>query len=67
VKFYFLDVPREILKERILKRNQEHTFYEFHITETDIDAFLDDCFKSIQIPSSEELSQYDFLWDGSGF
>lgn len=61
VKFYYLEVPREILKERILKRNQEINSYEFYIHETEIENFLDDCYNSIQIPTIEELNSYDFL------
>lgn len=61
VKFYYLEVPREILKERILKRNQEVNPYEFYISETEIENFLDDCYNSIQIPTTEELNSYDFL------
>jgi predicted kinase len=59
VKFYYLDVSREILKERILARNKATG--EFYILENEIEKFLDDCFNSIQIPTVEELNSYDFL------
>jgi predicted kinase len=61
VKFYYLDISREMLKERVLKRNQNIDQHEFYIPEKDIEAFLDDCFNSFQIPTAEELAGYDFI------
>ncbi len=61
VKLYYLDVSREILRERILIRNKDLGFDEFYIPENEIETFLDDCFNSFQIPTGEELNSYDFL------
>jgi predicted kinase len=61
VKFYYLDVSREVLRERILARNKELSSHEFYIAENEIETFLDDCFNAIQIPTAEELSLYDCL------
>lgn len=61
VKFYYLDIPRNILRERLLKRNQNRAQYEFYIPEAEIETFLDDCFNALQIPTEEELETYDFL------
>ncbi len=60
VKFYYLDISREILRERILARNRNLGSHEFYIPENEVETFLDDCFNSIQIPTVEELSSYDF-------
>src|SRR5882757_6362667 len=56
VKFYYLNISREILKERVLKRNQNIDRNEFYIPEKGIETFLDDCFNSFQIPTAEELA-----------
>ena len=61
VKFYYLEISREILKERILQRNQRLDPNEFYIPQKEIEVFLDDCFNSFQIPTSEELATYDFI------
>jgi predicted kinase len=59
VKFYYLNVPREILKERLLNRNRDLDPYEFYIPEPEIETFLDDCFGVFQAPTEEELATYD--------
>lgn len=59
VKFYYLDVSREILRERILNRNKNLGSDEFYIPE--VENFLNDCFNSFQKPTAEELNSYDFL------
>jgi predicted kinase len=61
VKFYYLDIPKDILSERLLKRNQNRDKYEFYIPDAEIETFLDDCFNALQIPTEEELATYDFL------
>ena len=61
VNFYYLDISREILKERVLKRNLNIDRHEFHIPEKEIETFLDGCFNSFQIPAAEELATYDFI------
>jgi predicted kinase len=61
VKFYYLDISREILKERVLMRNQRTDHYEFYIPTEEIETFLDECFRSFQIPTEEELATYDFI------
>jgi len=61
VIFYYLDVPREILKKRILERNKDLGHHEFYIPENEIEKFLDDSFKSLQIPTDEELATYDAI------
>jgi len=65
VKFYYLNVSREILKKRILSRNQSIGLHEFYIRENEIETFLDDCFNSLQIPTAEELATYDFIGSGA--
>ncbi len=61
IKFYYLDISREILKERVLKRNQQTDRLEFYIPPEEIETFLDESFKSFQIPTAEELATYDFI------
>ncbi len=61
VKFYYLNISREILKERIIRRNLNINPDEFYIPNEEIEAFLDDSFKSFQIPSEDELATYDFI------
>ena len=61
VKFYQLNISREILKERVLKRNQGMNRHEFYIPEKEIETFLDECFNSFQIPTAEELATYDYI------
>jgi predicted kinase len=61
VKFYYLDTPRDILRERLLKRNQNRDQYEFYMPEAELETFLDGCFNALQIPTREELATYDFL------
>jgi predicted kinase len=61
VKFYYLDLTREILKKRVLERNKRIGQHEFYIPENEVEIFLDDCFKSFQIPTAEELATYDFV------
>jgi predicted kinase len=61
VKFYYLTISRELLKERVLKRNQNIDQHEIYIPEKEIETFLDDCFNSFQIPTAEELAGYDFI------
>ena len=61
VKFYFLNISRELLKERILERNRGIGQHEFYIPEEEIEVFLNDCFKSFQIPTAEEMATYDFI------
>jgi predicted kinase len=59
VRFYYLNVPRKTLKERILNRNRELDRDDFYIPEPEIDTFLDDCFRAFQAPTKEELATYD--------
>jgi predicted kinase len=61
VKFYYLDISREVLRERVLQRNQRTGFHEFYIPAEEIETFLDECFNSFQIPTPEELATYDFI------
>jgi predicted kinase len=61
VNFYYLDISRKILKERVLMRNQRAGRHEFYIPPEEIETFLDECFKSFQIPTAEELATYDFI------
>ena len=61
VKFYYLDFPTEILRERIIKRNGKLTAHDFFIPENDIEPFLNGCRNLLQIPTAEELSSYDYL------
>jgi predicted kinase len=62
VKFYYLDVPKEVLKERIILRNRNpDQNEEFFIPENEIESFLENCFNSLQVPTREELATYDYL------
>jgi predicted kinase len=61
VKFYHLNISREILKERVLVRNLQIDRHEFYIPENEINKFLDECFNSFQTPTAEELATYDFI------
>jgi predicted kinase len=59
VKLYYLNVPRDLLKQRILNRNRQPGPHDFHIPEPEIETFLDDCFRAFQAPTEEELTTYD--------
>ena len=61
VKFYYLEASREILRKRILNRNQNKGPYEFYIQENEIETLLDEWISSMQIPTEEELGTYDFI------
>jgi predicted kinase len=61
VHFYYLNVPRDVLRERILQRNQDIGQFDFYIPLNSIEAFLDDCFNCFQEPTGEELGGYDFV------
>ena len=61
VKFYYLDVPIEVLKERIIKRNKNLGKYEFYMKEEQLDEDLNNYFNLFQPPSEDELNSYDFL------
>ncbi len=61
VKFYYLEASREILRKRILNRNQNKEPYEFYIQENEIETLLDEWISSMQIPTEEELGTYDFI------
>src|SRR5580692_3420660 len=43
VKFYYLDISKGILKERVLMRNQGTDRHEFYIPPEEIETFLDEC------------------------
>ena len=59
VFFYYIEGDREVMRERILKRNLEGSPHEFTVDEVAIDFFLDDCFKKFQPPTEEEMETYD--------
>jgi predicted kinase len=59
VKLYYLNVPRELLKQRILNRNRHPGPSDFLVPEPAIETFLDDCFRQFQPPTAEELATYD--------
>jgi predicted kinase len=61
VKFYYLDQPRQVLKERLLKRNQDLPPHEFHTDEQLIETLLDSWYASLQVPDENELKTYDYL------
>jgi len=61
VKFYYLDVPREVLRVRMLERNKIKDSNEFYIPENEIETFLNNCCISMQKPTSDELKTYDYL------
>jgi predicted kinase len=59
VRFYYLNFPRDLLKQRILNRNQHPGPSDFIIPEPEIEKFLDDCFRQFEPPTAEELASYD--------
>jgi len=61
VKFYYLEETRDIIKNRIIKRNKNLGNYEFHMPDDTLDEVLDKCFNSLQIPDEDELKSYDSL------
>ena len=61
IKFYYLNISREVLRERILGRNKNNDPHEFYIHENQIEVFLDTCLNSLQTPTEEELATYDFI------
>ncbi len=61
VKFYYLNAPKEVLKERILKRNKNLGKYEFLMPCDKLDSELDKYIKLFEIPQKDELDSYDFL------
>lgn len=65
VKFYYLDEPKDVLKERIINRNKDLGKYEFYMPEDQLDEDLDNYFKQFQPPSEVELRSYDFLGLGN--
>lgn len=64
VKFYYLNQPKEVLKERILHRNQNRSNSELLMPEETLGEEIDRFFKVFQVPTEEELSSYDFLGIG---
>lgn len=61
VKFYYLDAPKEVLIERILKRNKNLGQYEFLMPEDKLESELNKYIKLFQIPQKDELETYDCL------
>ncbi len=61
VKFYHLDAPKEVLIERILKRNKNLGQYEFLMPEDKLESELNKYIKLFQIPQDDELDAYDYL------
>lgn len=61
VTFYYLDVPKAVLRERILQRNAHLGDYEFLMPEEQLDDELDRCFSLFQVPQQDELATYDAL------
>lgn len=61
VKFYYLDVPKDILIQRILERNKNIWEYEFLIPEDTLHETLDEYIRQFQVPQEDELKTYDYL------
>ena len=59
VKLYYLEVSKDELKERILQRNKNLGKHEFLMPEEKLDAELDSYFKTFEIPTREEMGEYD--------
>ncbi len=59
VYFYYLDIPKEILKSRILKRNVSADWDELQMSEETLDKEIERCFFLFQIPDEKELGTYD--------
>ncbi len=61
VKFYYLEVSKDTLIERITKRNKNLGKYEFYMPEDQLENDINKYMSQIQIPDKEELETYDFL------
>ena len=59
VKLYYLEISKDQLKERILQRNKQLGKHEFHMPEDSLDTELDGYFKTFEVPTTEELAEYD--------
>jgi len=59
VKLYYLEVSKEELKERISQRNKQLGEHEFHMPEDTLDAELEKYVKTFEVPTAEELAEYD--------
>ncbi len=59
VKFYYLDISRNVLKERIVNRNKNLGEHEFLMPDDKLDTELDNYFKTFEIPTKEEMEEYD--------
>jgi predicted kinase len=63
VKFYYLDVPKNTLYERIIARNKDLGEHEFHLPDLDVKRLIDEWYDLFQEPTAEELQSYDILVD----
>ena len=59
VNFYYLDVPKATLRERIIARNKNLGEHEFHLPDGEVDTLLDDWSRAFQNPTEEEFLTYD--------
>lgn len=59
VKLYYLEISRNILKERISQRNKQLGAHEFHMPEAILDKELDGYMKTFEVPTTEERAEYD--------
>ena len=50
-----------MLRQRIIKRNNNLGKYEFLLPEEQLDDQLEHWFKHFQIPHDDELKSYDYL------
>lgn len=61
VKFYYLDVPVETLKKRVIARNMNLGKHDFFMSEDRLEDDLNKFMSLMQVPDENELKTYDFL------
>ncbi|PIZ62129.1 ATP-binding protein [Candidatus Roizmanbacteria bacterium CG_4_10_14_0_2_um_filter_39_13] len=59
VKPYYLHAEKEVLKAHILERNKNLGKYEFLMPENTLDEELDKAIATFEVPTEEELEEYD--------
>ena len=61
VKFYYLNVLRNTLYDRIIARNKDLDEHEFYLPDVDVKKLIDEWFDLFQEPTLEELDTYDMI------
>ncbi len=61
VAFYYLEAPKEVVKQRIINRNNKAEHQEITVPVAQLDTLIEDWYTKLQPPTPEELNSYDFL------